>query len=187
MLDLQMHDAVTERAAGLPADAQRTLSVACVQRMAPFLVRSARENELRRPLLPIADDGLTVAWAICAGRDIDPSDVAGRLRGYAPEDADDKILDADWSVLAFVRDLPDLLDRPHLFISSVFNLMSTYRDWYRPAAGYGSGPVFEVAALLREVEWLEGAAVNLELVERIREHATWAGEQLVTTVEEWGS
>ncbi|GIE92374.1 hypothetical protein Are01nite_88540 [Actinoplanes regularis] len=185
MLDLDLHDAVTERATQLHADAHRILSVACVQRMAPLLVRSARENELRRPLLPIADEGLTVAWMLCLGQNIDPADVAARLRAYAPEDADDKILDVDSSVLAFVRDLPDLFDQPRLFISSVFNLMSSYRDWHRQVADYGSGPLFEIAALLREVEWLEDAAVTPELVDRIREHAIWAGKHLVAIVEDW--
>ncbi|GLY05718.1 MULTISPECIES: hypothetical protein [Actinoplanes] len=184
-LDLELWRSARDRADQLSPDAQRIMSVACVQRMERLLIRSVSQNELRRPVPVVTSEGLSVAWAICAGDAVDPGDVVARLRAFGPVDADDEILTGDSSILAFVQDLPDLIERPALFVSSVFNVVTKYRRWTRRGAVNGSAALFETAALFRDVERLEDEAITPELVDRIRDDAIRVGEHLVTVIDDW--
>ncbi|BCY08868.1 hypothetical protein [Actinoplanes sp. L3-i22] len=169
---------LTDRATRLDPEAQRVLSVAAIHRCLPLLARSATENELRRPVLPLAAEGLTLAWARCAGQSADPAGIAERLRAYGPTDPDDPILEVDSSVLPFVQDLPDLLEQPRLSIHHGYEIMSTYHRWYHSETPYGPGALFELAALLRDLETLERRAPDPDVLDQIRNRAIQTGTQL---------
>jgi hypothetical protein len=174
---LPIRDELKERARRLSPQAQRVLSVAVVQRCLPLLNQSADRDQVRRPVADLAPEGLGVAWAVCAGGPAG-GDVAARLRVYGPEDPGDPILHDDKSVLAFVQDLPDLIDATGLYLAVVAEIMYSRNRRGFPDRPYGSGELLEVAAQAREIEWLEHEPVTPELVDRIREHAIAVGEEL---------
>jgi hypothetical protein len=174
---LPIRDELHERAGRLSPAAQRVLSVAVAQRSLPLLRQSAERDEVRRPVADLAPEGLAVAWAVCAGAPAG-SDVADRLRAYGPSDPGDPILFDDRSVLAFVQDLPDLIDGPGLYLAGVAELLFTRNLSDFPGRPYSSGELLEVAAQAFEIELLEREPVTPELIERIREHATVVGEDL---------
>jgi hypothetical protein len=174
---LPVRDELAERAGRLSPAAQRVLSVAVVQRSLPFLRQSAERDEVRRPVADLAPEGLAAAWAVCAGSAAG-SDVAGRLRAFGPSDPDDPILFDDRSVLAFVQDLPDLIDGPGLYLAGVAELLFSRNMRDFPGRPYSSGELLEVAAQAFEIEMLEREPVSPELVERVRAHATAVGDDL---------
>ncbi|MEU8328977.1 hypothetical protein [Micromonospora sp. NPDC048839] len=174
---LTIHNELYERAGRLSPAAQRVLSVAAVQRSLPLLRQSAERDEVRRPVVDLAPEGLAVAWAVCAGAAAG-SDVADRLRAYGPSDSGDPILFDDSSVLAFVRDLPDLIDEPGLYLAGLANLLYNHNMSDFPDRPYSSGELLEVAAQAFEIELLEREPVTPELIERIREHAIAVGDDL---------
>lgn len=174
---LQIRAELTERASRLSPDARRVLSVAVVQRCLPLLNQSADRDEVRRPVADLAPEGLAAAWAVCAGAPAG-SDVAARLRAYGPEDPGDPILFDDKSVLAFVQDLPDLIDAPGLYLAVVSEIMYSRNRRGFPGRPYSSGELLEVAAQAHEIEVLEREPVTTELVERIRAHAIAVGGEL---------
>jgi hypothetical protein len=174
---LPIRDELGERAGRLSPAAQRVLSVAVVQRSLPLLRRSAERDEVRRPVADLAAEGLAVAWAVCAGAPAG-SDVADRLRAHGPSDPGDPILFGDRSVLAFVQDLPDLIDEPGLYLAGVAELMFSRNLSDFPDRPYSSGELLEVAAQAFEIELLEREPVTPELIERIRAHATAVGDDL---------
>ncbi|MEU1588095.1 hypothetical protein [Micromonospora sp. NPDC005710] len=174
---LSIRNELYERAGRLSPAAQRVLSVAVAQRSLALLRQSAERDEVRRPVADLAPEGLAVAWAVCAGAPAG-SDVADRLRAYGPAGPGDPILFDDQSVLAFVQDLPDLIDEPGLYLGGVADLMFSRNMGDFPERPYGSGELLEVAAQAFEIELLEREPVTPELIERIREHATAVGEAL---------
>ena len=163
-----------DRAARLSPSAQRVLSVAVVQRCLPLLLESADRDGVRRPVAELAPAGLAVAWAVCSGSSAD-SDVGARLRAYGPTDPGDPILFDDKSVLAFVQDLPDLIDAPGLYLAVVAEIMFSRNRREFPDRPYSSGELLEVAAQAYEIELLEREPVTPELIDRIREHAISVG------------
>ncbi|MGC4869303.1 hypothetical protein ACLQ3B_28125 [Micromonospora sp. DT53] len=181
MTSLQpIQDELNERAGRLSPAAQRVLSVAAVQRSLPLLRQSAERDEVRWPVADLAPEGLAVAWAVCAGAPAG-SDVADRLRAYRPSDPGDPILFDDRSVLAFVRDLPDLIDEPSLYLVGLAELLFTRNQSDFPDRPYSSDELLELAAQAYEIELLEREAATPELIERIREHATAVGEALASS------
>jgi hypothetical protein len=198
---LAVLDALQVRVRRLAPDRQAVLVVGCVQRCLPLLVRSTAGNALRVPVVPLAEEGLPLAWAACQGAEVDGAGLMARLRSFGPDRPEDHILDGDSSVLVFVQDLPDLLapDRttpdppmPIHVTEAPFNLIDQHYVWSHPTAGAGtpglhSGCLYELSVLARQLEWLEREPTSPRLVERVREHSTRAGHDLLAIVDDWYS